>query len=363
TFTVVLGAVTPAGAGVDSADITTGGTGTGTITNDDTFGISVNDSSANEGSDVTFTITVDAPRSMDVDVTYTTADGTATLADSDYTQHVGTVVTIPAGAGNQTQPFTVATTGDTKVEDDEAFTVTVSSTHGSYDGNDDTGTGTITDNDEYSISISGAPSIVEGTQASFTVTVTPQVQTGDTVTVQYSTADGSAVAPGDYNSETNTVLAFIGGESSKNAPVDTNDDAAVENDETFTVTLNSPTTSTGSVSIADPGPKTGTITDNDEYSISISGNPSVVEGTQALFTVTVTPQVQTGDTVTVQYSTTDGSAAAPGDYAAETNAVLTFNGGDSTLNATVDTNDDTIFENDETFAVALHDPATSTGSV
>ena len=165
TFTVATTADTKVeanetfGVTVSSADANFNGTdatGTGTITNDDQFGIAVNNSSAAEGSAVTFTVTMNVARSMAVNITYTTADGTATLADNDYTQHTATVVTIPAGLVGQTATFTVATTADTKVEANETFGVTVSSADANFNGTDATGTGTITNDDQFGIAVNNS---------------------------------------------------------------------------------------------------------------------------------------------------------------------------------------------------------------
>jgi uncharacterized repeat protein (TIGR01451 family) len=64
-------------------------------------------------------------------------------------------------------------------------------------------------------------------------------------------------------------------------------------------------------------------------------------------------------TATVQYATADGTAAAPGDYAA-TSGTLTFAPGVTTQPITVLVNGDTAFEPNETFAVNLNTPTNAT---
>ena len=110
---------------------------------------------------VSFTITLSAARSMPVDVTATLADGTATLADSDYTNASG-LITIPAGPAAQTHTFSVPTTADAKVEPNETFTVTLTSTDPNATMPAGPATGTITNDDAYSVSIANA-SATEGT--------------------------------------------------------------------------------------------------------------------------------------------------------------------------------------------------------
>ena len=74
--------------------------------------------------------------------------------------------------------------------------------------------------------------------------------------------------------------------------------------------------------------------------------------TSATFTVTLAPA--SGQNVSVGYSTTDGTATAPADYAA-TSGTLTFAPGQTTRTATVQVAGDTLDELDETFTVDLAD--------
>src|SRR5207248_11384808 len=62
-----------------------------------------------------------------------------------------------------------------------------------------------------------------------------------TVTVNYSTADGTATAPSDYNAISSTETTFNPGETSKPVSVLVNGDTFVEPDETFTVNLSGAT--------------------------------------------------------------------------------------------------------------------------
>ncbi len=120
--------------------------------------------------------------------------------------------------------------------------------------------------------------VAEGT-ATLADSVSPTVQAGDTVTVQYSTLDtGSAkVANGDFTAITNQVLSFAAGASTKDATVTTLNDSVVENQETFPVQLSNPTSTTGSAAITG-ATANGTINDDDDtYGISIA-NASAVRG-------------------------------------------------------------------------------------
>ena len=116
-------------------------------------------------------------------------------------------------------------------------------------------------------------------------TVSLSAPQAGSVTVDYATADGSAMAPGDYTAGTGTVT-FAPGDTSETVSVQTNDDALVEGTETFDVNLSN---ATGNAAIAD-GLGVGTINDNDvaepQRQISIS-DASATEGGAVEFTVSL----------------------------------------------------------------------------
>ena len=105
----------------------------------------------------------------------------------------------------------------------------------------------------------GDASIGEGSsgtaQLTFTVKLS-QAATGP-VTVQYSTADGTATSGGDYTARSGT-LTFAAGETSKTVSVPILGDTSVEANEAFTVALSGASGAT----IAD-GSAVGTITNDD----------------------------------------------------------------------------------------------------
>jgi hypothetical protein len=93
------------------------------------------------------------------------------------------------------------------------------------------------------------------TSATFTVTLNPASDT--TVTVNYATANGTAVAPGDYTATSGT-LTFLPGETTKTIPVSVNGDTQLEPNETFFVNLSDAV----NANIAD-GQGVGTIVNDD----------------------------------------------------------------------------------------------------
>jgi hypothetical protein len=94
----------------------------------------------------------------------------------------------------------------------------------------------------------------------------------------------------------------------------------------------------------------GTITNDDVPGLSID-DVVVVEGTNARFTVTLSP-VNPTQTVTVNYTTANGTATAPADYQTTT-GTLTFTAGTPTRPITVPVALDTLVELTQPFVVNL----------
>ena len=184
---------------------------------------------------------------------------------------------------------------------------------------------------------------------------------GQVVTVNFASADGSAsalpvFAGSDYASNSGT-LTFNPGETSKTIDVTVNPDTISESNETFTVELSSAVNAAIAVS-----PGTGTILNDDAVpSISI-GDVSQAEGNagfnNAIF-FPVTLSAPSGQTVSVTFTTADGSALAGSDYTARS-FVLTFNPGFVTQNVFVQVLGDTVTEPTETFVGNLTLPTNAT---
>jgi hypothetical protein len=221
--------------------------------------LSINDVTVTEGNTGTtsaiFTVTLSLASSQTVTVNYATANGTAT-AGSDYTATTGTVTFAP-GATSQT--ITVAVLGDTRNEANETFFVNLSTPSNATIA-DGQGQGTILNDDALpALSINNV-TVTEGntgtTPAVFTVTLS--VASGQTVTVNYATADGKATAGSDYTATAGT-LTFTPGATSQTITVAVLGDTVKESTETFFVNLSNATNAT----IAS-GRGRGSILDNDK---------------------------------------------------------------------------------------------------
>ena len=91
-----------------------------------------------------------------------------------------------------------------------------------------------------------------------TFTVTLSADAGRTITVDYATANGTALAGSDYTSTSGT-LSFDPGDRTKTIDVAVLSDALVEGPETFTLTLSAPTNGTIATGA---GTATATISDS-----------------------------------------------------------------------------------------------------
>jgi hypothetical protein len=191
------------------------------------------------------------------------------------------------------------------------------------------------------------------TPATFTVTLSTTSTL--TVTVDYSTANGTATAGADYTAVSGT-LTFNPGETTKTIDVPVTNDALDEANETYFVNL-----SNASNGIILDAQGQGTINDNDNAPTLSINDASVTEGDSGTKTLdfTVTLSTASGQTVTVDYATADGTATAGSDYQSAS-ATLTFNPGDTTKTISVTINGDTTVEPNETFFVNLTTPVNAT---
>lgn len=169
---------------------------------------------------------------------------------------------------------------------------------------------------------------------------------GNSVTVDYRTADSTAAAGSDYTAVSGK-LTFTKNELTKTIPIPVRGDRAMESDESFVVNL----TNSKAARIAD-GQGVVTINDN-EPRVSIT-SAGIYEGndstTQMSFTVSL--RYAYDQDVTVDFATADGSAVAGEDYVAKSDT-LTILKGDLTQTILVEVKGDATAEPDESFSVNL----------
>lgn len=186
-----------------------------------------------------------------------------------------------------------------------------------------------------------------GAIANFVVTLDSPSDT--TVTVNYTTVNGTATAAEDFSRRTGT-LTFNPRETRKVISVPIIGDVLDETDEIFRVHLYAPS----GAEIADRQ-GVGTILDDDSPpSLSINDR-SVIEGNAGTVSATFTVRLSapSGKTISVNAITANGTAKAPSDYTSQ-GAKLIFSPGSAlTRTITVTINGDGIVEGDETLVVLL----------
>ncbi len=180
-----------------------------------------------------------------VSVQFATSNGSA-QAGSDYTAASGTLNWADGDDSNKS--FTITVADDSDVEAAETINVSLSNPGGGAGlGSPSTTTVTINDNDEPpvnqpgTLSFTAASTQVGEASGSATIQVARAQGNDGAVSVDYTTADGSAQAGSDYNA-TNGTLAWTDGDSAnKSFTVPILDDSEEEGDETINVMLSSQT--------------------------------------------------------------------------------------------------------------------------
>jgi subtilisin family serine protease len=231
-ISALLGVVAPLSLGINDVSVTEGNSGTTTAT---------------------FTVTLSASSSQTVTVNFATADGSAT-AGSDYVAQSGSLTFDP---GVTSRTISVTVNGDTLSEPNETFFVNLSGAVNAVIG-DSQGVGTILNDDSPSLSVNDV-SIVEGNGGfkNLTFTITLSAAATQSVSVSYATANGTAIAPGDYTAKSGTV-SISAGSTSVNVTIKVKGDNIAEPDEYFYLNLSNPVNA-----VISDGQGIGTIIDND----------------------------------------------------------------------------------------------------
>jgi hypothetical protein len=310
----------------------------------------------------TFTINRVGGSDGTVSVKYSTSDGAAgaswsktAWAGGDYNSANGTLVFAP---GETSKTFTVGIKNDTNVEQDELFTVKLSSPAGGATlGATTQAVVTIVEDDStfYFKAANGASNFSAKENASSAeITVVRQGGLATPASVTVKTMDwGSAQANVDFT-PVNTVVQFAPGEQSKTLLVPIINDTKIESLESFGVSMsNAVGASQGSWSW------TVQIQDDDN-----TPQPGVFQFQYSTFStqenwgyavVYVTRTGGSSGAVSVDYSTTPGSATAGVDFQSVA-GTLTFADGETTKTFQIPLIDDAFSELDEDLLIALSNP-------
>ncbi len=330
--------------------------------------ISVSDAWVKEGNagtvNASFQVSLsNAPTSGSVSVQVATANGTA-VAGSDYTALGATSLTWST-VDALTKTVTVPVIGDTAKESVETFLLKLSAPVDAVLA-DTQGTGTIVSEEAPFFVYARNASVTEGNAGTkamtFTLALSVAPPAGQSATVKVATANGTAVASGDYTPVALTTKTFAAGVSSLSVNVTIKGDTGVEPNETLNLNLSSPSPNT----VIGDAQGLGTIVNDDgtpgaapKRSVYVT-NASPLEGnagtTATAFVVSLSSAPATGETVKVNVATTNATATAGSDYTALPATTLTYTAGQLSKTVSVNITGDARKEPTETFALALSAP-------
>ncbi|WP_198000304.1 Calx-beta domain-containing protein [Gimesia alba] len=222
-------------------NVTFGPVAHGTIINDDSATISINNVSQLEADgEFFFTATISNPVDTNISVEVYTEHSSLLITDNDYNVVAPTSPIIlnftPTGA--LTQNFTITVNDDNIVEGDEFFsTILANLDNALRDVSILNGTnqGHIQDDDSATLSITPVTDTENNSPFQFLVELSNPVDVA--ITVDASTIDGSAFAPSDYQAIVNQLLTFNPGITQLPVNVTVTNDATTEGPETFEVIL------------------------------------------------------------------------------------------------------------------------------
>ena len=210
------------------------------VTNDTpaTPTLSIADASGLESAGVEFTVTLSPASTDTVTVTWT---ATASDVNGDTAEAVDLAGTLTGSlsfaAGDTSETFTVATTGDTTDEHDETFTVTLSNPLGApLSAGAASATGTIEDDDDPPTLTFSAPPVIEGDSGNTPVTVTATLSAASGKTVEFATGttQGTATTAVDFVG-TALLVELTPGQTSATRNFNIIGDILPEGDEYFTI--------------------------------------------------------------------------------------------------------------------------------
>lgn len=266
--------------GIGIADVTV------SITDNDSASLAISDVTLAEGNagstSFSFNVSLTGALASGFTVPVSSADGSAT-AGSDYTAISGGTQLSFAGTVGEIQTVTVNVQGDTVVEPNEGFTVTLAApSNPLVTLSDASGAGSIVNDDSATV---GIDSVVQAEGDSgpstftFTATLTGEVQGG--FVLPYQSTNGTASSGSDYTAVSGS-LSFTGSNGqTRSVLVAVSGDTTPETDETFFIDL-------APVSVAGVGVSptrgTGTIVNDDlvaDVSVSNSNGVSTLTPGQA----------------------------------------------------------------------------------
>ncbi len=334
--------------------------------------ISVADATHAEGDAGTtaleFTVTLSAEWTDPVSVDFQAIQdaGDSGVSGVDFAPALGTLTFTP---GETSKIITVDILGDTLNEANETLHLHLTSPANGVLFRS-AALGTIQNDDPLpTVSIDSPAGVTENagvTPIVFTVSLSA-ISSFDVV-VPFSTSNGTATGGQDYVTQTSGMLTVQAGQLTGTVSIGLLDDSVDEGDQTFAVTLGTPTNATIATG---QGVGTGTILDDDPAPTISIADASVTEGNSGTtpMTFVVTLSAVSELDVTVAFETEDDTALMAQDYDFKS-GMLTIPAGQTSGMIAVDVRGDFSFEQDEAFRVVLSAPnngsiddGTATGTI
>ena len=201
-------------------------------------------------------------------------------------------------------------------------------------------------------------SITEGNSGTSTLTFTvTRSNNSGAFSVDYATADQTAIAGSDYTATSGTLTFAANGGLTQTVSVTINGDTTVESNESFAINLSNIVNTTGTASITD-NQGIGTITSDDFAVPTVNLSVSSTDGTEAgttSITVTATATSAVSRNQTVNLGVT-GTGITTGDYNLS-NSVIEIANGQTTGSVTFTVVNDADVEGTETATLTISNPS------
>ncbi len=316
------------------------------VTEDDTPGVAVSVEALTvaEGGSSGYTVALETEPADTVTVAVQVPAGAEVSASPQ-------ALTFTAADWRQAQRVAVTAAEDEDAVVDAPVTLTHAVSGGDYDGLSAAGVKvSVTEDDRPALTIADATAPEEADSISFAVTL--NVPSSLEVRVDWGTAGGTATEGADYEGRNGT-LRFDALQTVRTVSVPLLDDALDEAPERFTVSLSNP-----SNAIVADGAATGTITDDDAAPALTIADATAPEG-DGTISFTVSLGAVSSLEVSVDWKTSDGTAAAGEDYSASSGTLIIPPGRrERTIEVAVF--NDALDEDDETLSVSLSNPVNVT---
>ncbi len=311
---------------------------------------------AEGGSNVIFTVTLDAINSSGFPITFELNPNGGTASAGDFTDFTAETISIPNGSDTGT--FNVVLNDDALFENTETL--------GGIISNPSDGTVTIvgastvtniTDNDNGAGTVTANLSVTDGTEGStdviFTATLSKTNNTGSPITLSINPNGlGTAVSGTDYPDFTGGIITIADGSATGTYQVTPALDGEFENVEDFGAIISAPSDPAVVVGTATA---TGNINDGDTANLVLS---VTTQGNEAgpvsiVYTATLSSINSKSVPITVQINPDGGTATASSDYSNFSGRIITILPGSNSGTVNVSVADDNFFESTETVTGTL----------